>query len=652
MEEGSLVQEALQYMQQSREAGGATVHGGTLQNTLWIDVFLVESSATTPPPSSSLQTLATICLDLNAAMNNILQSYPWHAGGEGPVFGMTETTGCAHLRATCRYGANVDDEWAAIAGVLQLSKAYSQLAFQCWDVDDGHVLLIEAALHLPPWVDSISPAACRYRCWIRTGSIILIRPVYDCNDHLTLRDGLFRISQESSLERPASLQNSITTRIQRFLDAIHVNPPNWKGQLHRSALIVPRCVAQLIHSHPQLVNCAVTTFSQYSYCKQPPGIIDFSDLVWTVHPCAKTSYAMLRTLVTPVWTTEDYIPPNYQGMEQRRMARACRVDSTPHLAHALQIGVRLTAGLDYILGQKESAIYDVTIQDRIMKHWASIDIACGGNGKWLQRAYLVGPNHTSHDLEPFMKCPLYNIDLNEGIPCPLSSPGKTLKALIKQKLSRCEGDNATNFAIPSSGDVDSETWMQFTEAEWEREHEAREQNATFSDLNNAQASNSEEEKQQEVLTTMLGSFQTFVEAKSDVEGISRDNPTQKEGETVEINPRIFMNLLHKVLTSSPEDIKKLVNNDEWESYFADNDDDEEEDFADEDVMGLMNAMDIEIRERGHTIDKEYTSVTEDELVLSGLLQSLDDSAGGPGPVQNMLKEMGIEPPNFQTESDD
>ena len=39
------------------------------------------------------------------------------------------------------------------------------------------------------------------------------------------------------------------------------------------------------------------------------------------------------------------------------------------------------------------------------------------------------------------------------------------------------------------------------------------------------------------------------------------------------------------------------------------------------------------------------AVAQDVHVLSNLLKSLDASAGGPGPIRNMLSEMGIRAPD-------
>lgn len=45
------------------------------------------------------------------------------------------------------------------------------------------------------------------------------------------------------------------------------------------------------------------------------------------------------------------------------------------------------------------------------------------------------------------------------------------------------------------------------------------------------------------------------------------------------------------------------------------------------------------------------AVADDARVLSNLMQSLGASEGAPGPVANMLKEMGVDPPKLRSDMD-
>eukprot|EP00188_Purpureofilum_apyrenoidigerum_P001656 Plantae.Rhodophyta-Purpureofilum_apyrenoidigerum.ctg1938.p1 GENE.Plantae.Rhodophyta-Purpureofilum_apyrenoidigerum.ctg1938~~Plantae.Rhodophyta-Purpureofilum_apyrenoidigerum.ctg1938.p1 ORF type:complete len:491 (-),score=92.15 Plantae.Rhodophyta-Purpureofilum_apyrenoidigerum.ctg1938:1161-2633(-) len=52
------------------------------------------------------------------------------------------------------YGPNVEDEWQTVRVVYALTERLPGLVARCTDSDDGELLLIEAADHLPVWIES------------------------------------------------------------------------------------------------------------------------------------------------------------------------------------------------------------------------------------------------------------------------------------------------------------------------------------------------------------------------------------------------------------------------------------------------------------------------------------------------------------------
>ena len=73
---------------------------------------------------------------------------------------------------------------------------------------------------------------------------------------------------------------------------------------------------------------------------------------------------------------------------------------------------------------------------------------------------------------------------------------------------------------------------------------------------------------------------------------------------------------------------------------------------DAEMRNLMDAMDLELRRVTDVTDKDVRNVDDPETVesmhlLSNLLQSLESSSGpgAVGPLQSMLTEMGIQPPD-------
>jgi hypothetical protein len=164
MEAGSLLQEALLRQADRQQLSDSD------QDVLWLDIYLLPTLSTVASCEkdaliSKLLELAKLCKEVNAFFHSRAESFDWHVGGDGPIFGIHASDGIPHLRAICCYGANVADEWTAVAIIRQYTLEHPGLAVECWDVQDGQILLIESANVLPVWVDSIGPDAMRHRCW-------------------------------------------------------------------------------------------------------------------------------------------------------------------------------------------------------------------------------------------------------------------------------------------------------------------------------------------------------------------------------------------------------------------------------------------------------------------------------------------------------
>jgi len=72
----------------------------------------------------------------------------------------------------------------------------------------------------------------------------------------------------------------------------------------------------------------------------------------------------------------------------------------------------------------------------------------------------------------------------------------------------------------------------------------------------------------------------------------------------------------------------------------------------------MKAMDQELKvtatqSRNVDVDNldDAEDVAQDAHMLSNLLKSLDAGGGAPGPVKNILKEMGVELPQLESDED-
>ena len=632
MEEGSLVQEALDTIQRSRG------NGGCLQNKLVVDLFLINEH--NYDRIQFFEALVSLCNSINDMFARMTGAYPWFSGGDGPMFGVHLTDGVAHLRGGCLYGPSIVDEWIMIGAVMEISKTLENVMIKFWDLDDGQILLIESAMVLPGWVDEIGPVACEHRCWVKNGTVTLLRPNLT-HESLTLKSAMRCLEEGSLTQQLPSVQAAVEQRLTTF----NFSPTyEWNDAHHRAALVLPREVAILLNKFPRLIHCAVAAFERFGYDGPPLGKLGFEDLVWTTHRIGRTSYALLRSLQTQIWDSDEHIPSVYKSAEVNRMKRTCQVESTPHLRHALQLGLRVTAGLDYILGlpsPKEDTT--VSAEKRILHHWTTIDVASGGNGEWLRDAWRAGPNESPVDLSIFISCPIESVDSREEFPFPRTHPGITQKSFVHQQLGKRAHDEFV-FTIPNSADVDDELWMHLNGDEQEL-NGISQPSAFADDLVIDPASG--ENLRAEPLDDFLNKFETFVDQESDAKGVvNEDSADLDYDEPLSIDPKLFLNLLHTVLTSTPDEIANLTINDDADPFFGPEDYDLGGEEDDHEVSEVMDAMDLELRMNSQSKvdaaeEDEDHRASQDAQVLSGLLQSLEASEGAAGPVRNIIREMAL-----------
>ncbi|KAL7561941.1 hypothetical protein ACA910_022499 [Epithemia clementina (nom. ined.)] len=733
MEHGSLLNEAL-------KRGTANSN----QNALLVDAFLLpevddgDDFESKTASTNYLLCLAEVCVELNDYIQRQSAAYPWLQGGDGPVFGIhvsTSTTphnrirsnsnttstnddgnstfqqpiiALPHLRAKCRYGASVADEWTMIGFVLKYTKMAAsttnnlsrKLVFECTDVDDGQILFIQAADSLPDWVDQIGSKFCRHRCWIRHGQVELIEPDnasilnYPHGKYhlsLSLLEALRSLGRRSPLVKPhAAISGCINDTVTRYQQAQHI---------HKAATVIPLSLKKLLERRPDLLSIIGEAFATHCHDPIPKSKMELAteqEWVWTTQTFARTSFAMLRSIVAPPdWKTEFSIPPRYQCPQVKRLQRQCQNQSTPHLRHGLQIGIRLVTGMDALIRchnnnpsqigtSVQSALGNTsTVEKRVMEFWPAIVQECqkGSNhidGDWIRQAWKDGPNHSTVDLGSILKCPVYSFEVENEV-APLSRPGISLIAQIRQELQRSQTkeDPAFHQGLPAADDVDKEDWMTLpTETEMEsllgQPQFKRASRSTPNEVDGAVGNS---------FQTVLDSVQTFMEGQSSYEGVSHVQPKsdlgEKFGEITSINPRTFLNLLHFTLkANSGSEVEEILLSsiaDGGDEFFSSEDyamgadsdgDDCEGDQRDPLTVEMMEAMDHELETKPNAsrakdnlgldaaVDDNCSNDQEEQIhLLSNLIKSLEAGSGVPGPVNSLMTQLGQVTPMIVPQTD-
>jgi hypothetical protein len=484
MEEGSLLREALQHQQNPQDLD---------KSSILLDVYSLRSDLDHASLLLHLAELAGICNQFIAS-----QGYSWHTGGDGPVFGVHVTDGVAHLRAVCRYGVCVMDEWMAVDMLLELSKTRMDIVVSCWDFQDGQVILIQTAHVLPEWVDQDPSDTHRFACWLQQGRIQLFR-----KSHVTIQQALEMLSKKDEDYSIPVIQQSL----QAWLTSIR----SQARLTHRTPIVLPRKVAYLIRQRPDLIHAAIQAFGQHMD-EPAPNLMEQEDWVWTTCTTSRTNYAMIRTMVSPEWETPERLPR--LPMETKRFQKQCVNEVTPHVRHALELGVRIVVGFEFL---RQSPSQPPVSMEQRMANWSRLDRHCCGGKEgedWILQAFQRGPNYASHNLDHLLKCPVFPEEEADFLTLR-SHPDTSLK---QQILQAEKGTDDEEFLLPRPEHVDDESWM------------------------DVEGNRSEDD-----LDGMLSKFQSFLVQPSGPEGVESSSPSHQPTIKLEIRPRVVLNLLHAVL---------------------------------------------------------------------------------------------------------
>lgn len=198
-------------------------------------------------PDSSLSTssLQSLHLQILHHLSPFVSDYIWQ---HQPFFLSLSDAPVPHLYGRLRFGDNLEDEWFTVFLIFEISRAFPNLSIRVWD-SDGEFLLIEAAFHLPRW---LNPENSENRLFIRRGDIHIIPKKSLPNP--SLADSLnFLINHEKESRAVEAVQNAIKSKISEY-------PERAKRNMHIVRVRVPVSVAQVLKHEPCLISLAVEGF--------------------------------------------------------------------------------------------------------------------------------------------------------------------------------------------------------------------------------------------------------------------------------------------------------------------------------------------------------------------------------------------------------
>lgn len=230
------------------------------------------------------------------------------------------------LHGSTRFGDCIQDEWFIVFLLRHITLHIEGAVATVYD-NDGDVLLIEAAMALPTWLD---PSNSEHRVGLYQGKAHII-PLPRTPAELMQIPAKLTIERAIDIIRQPVISTMADDDVQQAIEDRLVDKP----ELHHARCTLPSRAAYVLLRHPQLLPLAVEAF----YLRDPAGLkacaamSTFPPVSSTkaVLPFTRTTYA--QTVSQKFYAPKAFrLPPVSQKKEY----------------HAAEIGMKIACGLEML----------------------------------------------------------------------------------------------------------------------------------------------------------------------------------------------------------------------------------------------------------------------------------------------------------------
>ncbi|WCJ31995.1 hypothetical protein M5689_013441 [Euphorbia peplus] len=621
---------------------------------IFLDSSLSNSFSSSSTPSLSLQSLHLQILQLISPHTS---SYIWQhdpfslsiSSFSSPSCPCSSDSSLPHLHGKLRFGDNIEDEWFVVFLLFLISRQFPSLSIRVWD-NDGEFLLIEAAFHLPRWID---PENSVNRVFIRHGDLHLVPQTRLANP--TLIDSLkFLTYYEEESRANEAIQKAVKYRISHY-------PERARQNTHQVRVRVPLSVAQVLKHEPCLISLAVEGFydrdiDTMKYAAKMDKFLSKGREEELVLVSVKMSRAMYAQLMQQNFQAPKCYPMPNRGDDMRVYLEA-------------ELGMKIACGFEmmYQLRRKEG-------EEGKGSTWNKYKESLEKSGYF--EGLLPGSKEYKKLLE---KAEEYyqNSALFTRTSEMMSAPVRRIDEILGTPHS---ADDFENQEIPPS---DDDSWLYNGETELNTALQERQKEM---DMYNAKSKKKQKSKEQQDagpssdadfdLGHIAKTMQAFVEKVSGYKGAEVPEDRNLE---VDINVDRFLKDMESVMKArDPQD--NASDGDTVETSSSDMDFDESEDGADimesfeengegEDTFmhTYSDALNEELKNTtlqksfvrandqashkkegtsngGEEMEEEFTPVDVDVNLVKSLLDSFSSQQGEAGPASNLLGLMGLQLP--------
>ncbi|KAE8706980.1 Protein SGT1-like protein [Hibiscus syriacus] len=591
-----------------------------------------------PDNSFSQDSLQSLHLQILNSVSPFVSSYIWQ---HEPFTLSISFHPFPHLQGRLRFGDNLNDEWFTVFLLFQISLSFPSLSIQVHD-SDGEFLLIEAAYHLPRW---LNPENSKNRTFIRRGKLHII-PKSSLANPTVIESLKFLTEIGQAAVAPDSIQSVIQSRIAGY-------PEKAKLNTHTVRVRVPVTVAQVLKHRPSLISLAVEGFydrdlDSMKHAAKMEQFLKGGKDVEMVSVAVKMSRAMYAQL-----------------MQQRFQAPKCYPMPPKKGDLEAELGMKIACGFEMMYQEKKKEGEEGKGSD-----WKMYKESLEKSGYF--KGLIPGSKEYNRLME---KAEEYyrNSSLFPNTGEMLNAPVRQIDEILSLPYS---ADDFKNKDIPHS---DDDSWLYSGEEElnsvlldrqkemelYELKHKKKSKEQQGTDASSS--SKGEDFDLSELVKTMQG----FIHKVSSYEGA--EVPVDRDPKEVELDVESFMKDVESVIKYQGDE---NLTGDVDEEGTSDMDFDESEDGSDmsdredgedsfmhsySDVMNdelksttlkksFVHANEQTSNKNEGTsnatedMEEEFSPVDVDVNLVKNLLDSFSCQQGLPGPTSNLLGLMGVKLP--------
>ncbi|XP_044006572.1 protein ecdysoneless [Aphidius gifuensis] len=505
-----------------------------------------------------------------------------------------DTSIVPHVYINLRYDEDIGDEWFIVFLIFKLTEAIDGLAARVID-SDGEFLLIEAADHLPSWAN---PETCHERVYILKGSIHIVN-----DKKLSSLERLRRLHEKSYNYCLSDTAQSIAKK------KLSLYPDELIKRKHKARAYLPEKAALILQQKPDLISSIIRT---------------------TVHS---------DPLERKVCRAMRYFPPEQRKMININMtkclyamASSCKYTGDPRTGwncpttnnpqyNSHVLGIKIACGLEMLIAKANS--YN-NHKNGCEKNNDGIDddkwklylnrLQVSGYFKGLlegsqQRQRLVDAARDYLIKKPLEIAYQKNNDDNDT---------------ANEILNIWKNINTEDFEIQSTDEVslsppDDDSWINVDAAQLELmlgQH--------WGNINDKKNQQQQPQQQQEESSSIKDKLNAFLNRTSDIDGVEYNNDNTKDdddGKRIDFDADEFDSALRGIL-----DFTVPGNDGEFDGSSEGSlggDDDERYDEIDK-------LLHLELQMK---LDKDSNNTN---TIEKNLMESIEEEAGGAGPVGNIL----------------